>query len=476
MKKIASFLLIVVLLIPSQAFAVGSGGFENATFSARSLAESNAVTAQADEAAAISYNPAGITQLKGVQVQTSTAFLQLHTFGKLANSSVLQSAGTITPIPTAYATINPGKMLNDRVVLGVGSDSPFGLANKYDSNHPAVHYTGWNNYLKMYTVKPVAAIKLADWLSIGGGPVYYRAFDFGSIQAYPNQLLGAGLPDGQVRLNLKGNSWGWHLGTLIKPHPKHQFGFYFRSPTTLFAKGQAKVENAVVTVDGSTAFERGVTAKLDLPLNFTWAYAFKPTEKTTYEVDFGFTRWSALKRIYFDAVPTGTLNDAIVNAISKLDKDFSNSYSLHLGANHKVTKKFTLRGGFNFYTLAVPNDHYVPAIPDSNSIAFSTGFSYALAQWLQLDTAYYARFWLRRKIDNNLVDALGQSIDGRYFTFGHILMLSLTYKWGAGEGASKTEVKKSESAKPIIVTSRRPAETSRQRSEAMEQELSYKGK
>ncbi len=471
MKRIISLLLVVLLLLPSSsAFAVGSGGFENATFSARSLAESNAVTAQADEPAAISYNPAGITQLKGVQVQGDIAILGLKTYYKGPNSSETHSAGTLVPVPTGYATINPGKLLNDRLVFGIGSDAPFGLANKYDSGSPTVHYTGWRNSFKMYTIKPVAAIKVTDWLSLAGGPIYYRLFDLGAVQAYPNVLLGGPFPDGQVRLHLEGNTWGWQFGALLKPHRMHQFGFYFRSPITLQTRGNVKVENATSNVNGNPFFQTGANAKVNLPLNFTWAYAFKPTDKTTFEADFGFTRWSNLKRFYVNTDPVNAGNDAILAAIGKADKDYGNSYSLHLGANHKFTPKFTGRAGFHYYTLAIPADHYIPAIPDANSIGLSTGFSYTLAQWLQLDMAYYARFWLLRKIDNSLVDALGQTLDGRYFTFGQILMLSLTYKWGAEADKKNAEVKEKKKSKPIIIPTR-PAERDTSRDDAMEQEL-----
>jgi long-chain fatty acid transport protein len=337
----------------------------------------------------------------------------------------MYSSGTISPVPTGYVTINPGRLLWDRVAFGVGMDSPFGLNNKYDSNDPAVHYTGWRNYLKMFTVKPVMAIQFFDWLSIGGGPMYYRIYDFGTILAYPNQLLGFPFPDGQLRLNTSGNSWGWQLGVLLKPHKKHQFGFYFRSPVHLKLKGQIKVENA--TIGGN--FETGAYTKLNLPLNFTWAYAFKPNDRTTIEADFGFTRWSIFKRLYINADPVNPFDDAILAALGRVDTDYRNGFSLQLGGNHQLTKKLTLRGGSWFFWTPVPKTHFRPAVPDSNRLGFSLGASYEVFKHLLFDAAYSNVFVLRRNVDNNLSEVLGTTVDGKYFSYIQEFVFSFTYQW-----------------------------------------------
>ena len=446
--------LTLILGTPNQAFAVGSGGFENASFSAKSLAESNAVVAQADEPAAISYNPAGIVHLPGLQVQSNAAFISLFTFHEKDGNST-RSSGTLSMVPTAYATVNPGKLLWNRVAFGIGSDSPFGLANKYDSNHPIAHYTGYRTWLKMFTIKPVAAVKITDWLSVGGGPMYYRVFDFGTILAYPNRLLQSPFgpvpgppflplfPDGQLRLNLSGNSWGWQMGVLMKPHKKHRFGFYFRSPVQMKVKGKIKVENASdVTVvpltfppfvsfrtSHSRAFETGGHAKLNLPLNITVGYAFQPNDRSTIEVDFGFTRWSTFNRLYINADPVNAADDAILKALGTIDTDYRNGFTLHLGGNHKVTKNLTLRGGGMYFWTPVPKRHFRPSVPDANALAFSIGASYEFSKHFIFDAGYFNRFSLRRHIDNDISEVLGTSVDGRYFSYIQELFIGFTYKW-----------------------------------------------
>lgn len=477
MKKIAAFLCLSLLLSSQPLFAVGSANIENASFSAASIAQGNAVVAQGDEPAAISYNPAGLTQLKGIQTQYNSSFINVFTQHSGLNSDRTKSDSSLAYIPTAYMSMNPGHHFNDRLVLGIGSDSPFGLANKYDSSSPPVHYTGWVNAIKMFTVKPVAAMKITDWLSMGTGPIYYRLFDFTGIQAYPNiAAAGAGFPgsiltDGQVRVKMSGNRWGWQYGLLLNPHPKNSFGFYFRSPVTLNLRGRAEVENSA-----TGNFQTGANAKLNLPMNMTWAYAFKPNERTVIEVDFGYTRWSTLKRFYINADPVNARENFILAAIGKADKDYEDSFSIHLGGKRKMNDKLTLSAGSFFYTASIPQDSWIPAIPDANRLAFTLGAGYEIFKNMTCDFAYLAQLALRRKINNGLSESLGTSVDGRYFSYIQGIYLTMSYKWENAFGDKKIEKKEEiRPAKPIITT-KQPIERNRQRSQAMERELADKGK
>lgn len=421
----------LTLTLPSLAFAVGSTGFENATFSSYAISQSNAVTARPEEEpAAISYNPAGIADLKGVQVQTNGGFISVLTHlshaGDGTKHSSTRSSGTVNLVPTGYFTFNPGEILDNRLTLGIGSDSPFGLSNKWDANHPAVRYSGWRNWLKMYTLKPTAAIKVTDWLSIGGGPMNYRIFDWGAIQAYPNVLRGGGA-DGQVRLNLSGADWGWHVGVLLKPHSKHQLGYYFRSPVKVHTRGRIKVERSAF----SGGFETGGYADLDFPMNMTWAYAFLPTEKLSLEADLGYTRWSTYKRL--DILFTDRLNvndEAILTAIGTGNaKDYRDTLSIQLGGSYRLNPKVLLSAGSLFYTRAVPKHHYIPAVADGNRLAFSLGMGYQVSKALRVEAAYMNMLGLKTGVNNEIGEAIGGTGDGKYFSVYNVFVMTARLMW-----------------------------------------------
>jgi long-chain fatty acid transport protein len=425
MKKVLLTALIIALvsMTPSPAFAVGSGGFENASFSAKQLGTGGAVTATPDEPAAISYNPAGIADLPGVQIQGNANFISMLTYKDNDVTGNTRSRGTLNLVPTGYITINPGKIFCDKLAFGIGMDSPFGLMTRYKSNDPAAQYTGYSNYLKMYSLKPTIAYKFTDKISVGGGPMWYRVYDFGGVQAYPVNAFGLGPTDGQVRLNTSGNHWGWQLGALIKLSEKHRFGYYFRSPVVVKTSGLGKVENSTAGGAPSHNFETGVHTKLSLPMNMTWAYAYQPTKKTHYEADFTWSHWKTHKRIYWVVDPVANPVDNIVmDNIRESNKDWSDSFGIQLGASHKLTKKLTLRGGSFFYWTPVPQYHFTPAVPDANHLAVSLGAGYDISKHLTADLVYYNAFYFRRRISNDYVS-------GTYTSYMQAFTISLTAHW-----------------------------------------------
>jgi long-chain fatty acid transport protein len=405
----------------------------------------NAVTATPDEPAAISYNPAGIADLPGVQVQGDANFISMLTWKHNDITGDTRSTGNLHLVPTAYLTVNPGKILQDKLGLGIGTDSPFGLMNSYRSSNAATHYTGWKNWLKMYTIKPTVAYKITDKISVGGGPMWYRIYDFGAIQGYPNNLVtlpfGLNTPDGQIRADMSGNRWGWQMGTLIKLSEKHRVGYYFRSPVVVNVSGLAKVENSNIPVLGFGGlglrnYETGIHTKVALPMNMTWAYAFQPTPQTHYEADFTWSHWTTNQNLRLNTGPTGSAFDnGILGALGTTynnDKDWKDSYGIQIGASHKLTDKLTLRGGSFFYFTPVPQKHFSPSVPDSNHLAITLGLGYAFTKYLIADLSYFSAFYFSRNINNDVGEnpaLLNSSVDGRYTSYMQAFTVSLTAHW-----------------------------------------------
>lgn len=461
-------MLTALIAIPASSYAVGSGGFENSSFGSADYGKGVAATANPTNPATISINPAGITELPGVQIQSNMNFINMWTEidSSRVNGGSTQSSATTVPVPTMYMTVNPGDRfgLNNRLAFGIGTDAPFGLANKYDSNFTAVHYTGYRNWIKMFAIKPVASFRLADWLSIGGGPIWYRAFDVGLVSAYPNRglattgLVGATTPDGQVRANMSGNTWGWQLGFLAKPHPKHKFGYYFRSPAKLNLKGLAKGENIADQLGGTGTggrFETGIHSEMNLPLNMTWGYNYKFNEKTDAGIDFGWTRWSSFENLYVptDSISGGNLSGFFPGAHTSLmnslfnstgpggagDKDWRSAFTLNIGGEHKITDRFRVRAGTFYYWTPVPKSHFTPAIPDANRWTVTAGFGYDLTDWLTWDVAYAAQFFMNRTVNNEISESLGTSVDGKYKSFLHVWTTGLTMKFDGTKEEPKVE-------------------------------------
>ena len=66
-QLVCAVFLSAIMVLPAQAWAVGSAGYENASYSARTLSQANAVVARPQDPSTVMFNPAGIGELEGVQ-------------------------------------------------------------------------------------------------------------------------------------------------------------------------------------------------------------------------------------------------------------------------------------------------------------------------------------------------------------------------------------------------------------------------
>src|SRR6266487_1251538 len=125
------FAIFVALLIPwgvlTKAFA---GGYMIPHQSARGLGLSNAMTAGVNDASAVYYNPAALSEVYGNNLLISGTYVNLQ-------NSVENSGRKSTNkhddnfLATFFANYHiPGSDLT----LGIGTYTPFGLATTYDSD------------------------------------------------------------------------------------------------------------------------------------------------------------------------------------------------------------------------------------------------------------------------------------------------------------------------------------------------------
>jgi long-chain fatty acid transport protein len=213
------------------------------------------------------------------------------------------------------------------------------------------------------------------------------------------------------------------MGTLIKLTEKHRLGYYFRSPVVVKTDGLGKVENSSMP-DSPGHFSTVTNTKLSLPMNMTWAYAYQPTPKTHYEVDFTWSHWSTHKRIYWVIKPVANPNDQyVMDSIRSTNKDWNNSFGVQVGASHKLTKKLTLRGGSWFYWTPIPTNQFTPAVPDANHLAVSIGAGYDINKYLTADLCYYNSFYFTRNISNI------EYTNGSYTTYSQAFTISVTAHW-----------------------------------------------
>ena len=213
--QLSLLLVTLTLLTPSKASA---DGFRNPFHDAAAIGQGNAFAAQADNASAVFYNPAGMTQLSGVQLAGGAQFVSVNTrFASPTGASVRNEHPFPIGLPPPGQIFLTAKMkdlgvsaLGD-LSAGMGVQNLYGFASKFPVNGPfpsAVTFA----QLPLLAIKPTLAYQLTESVSIGLGADILTFANFlgeGQAERQFQAAPGSGFPAGTgLELNGKGTTAG----------------------------------------------------------------------------------------------------------------------------------------------------------------------------------------------------------------------------------------------------------------------------
>jgi Long-chain fatty acid transport protein len=180
--------------------ALHAGGFALNEYAARANAMGGAVIALADDASAVAYNPAGMTQLPGTQTMIGATVIVPKAEVTAGNQATTTTRTNFYVPPHAFIT----HQVSDKAWVGVGMFSRFGVGTEYLRDWGG---TGkiYKADLATYSIAPNLAVKLTDNLSLGFGvELMYSSADLRKRPTGANDMrmtvdgLGVG---GQVSLH-----------------------------------------------------------------------------------------------------------------------------------------------------------------------------------------------------------------------------------------------------------------------------------
>ena len=438
-----------VLYCHSSVFAAA---FRILDQSASATGQGTAFAAQADDASAIHFNPAGLTQLRGVQFSVGTLLLGAHTTFKGANglNSKGNFGGTITsPPPThLYLTGNLGDLGSEvfrNWTIGVGVTNPFGINVEYPSSSNLTFLTKKAS-LPLIDIKPTVGIKVNDYISVGGGlDIYtFASFlgegqaEFQQVEPPTNPLAGLGITPG-TRLEANGTdtALGFNASILFTPwrnehgKPLVNLAFVYRSGADLQLNGQLLANGALVA-DASTT--------LELPEIFSWAVAVWPVrdqyQEWKVEVDVDYEDWSDFKNLNLNLSNGATLPFA---------RNYGDAVVVMIGTEYKWLQPTILpdwevatRLGYVYADSPIPSSTFEPTVPDSEYSAPSVGLGLLCTnggmflgllkcdsfgmQAIGLDLAYQVLLFQTRGVSNNVNAAL---VNGEWDSTIHVGAITL---------------------------------------------------
>jgi len=368
----------------------------------------------ANTPATVFTNPAGMTQLPGLQIALGGSLIGLSSrFNGSARNALGQpisgvtsgDAGTTAFVPYGYVSY---KVTND-LAVGLALTVPYGLATTYPANFVG-RYQADKTDLRTININPSVAYEIAPWLSVGAGvsAQYGRAVfsSFVNSQTVALQSTGKLLPlsDGYFRVG--GDDWafGYNLGVLVKPGPTTNIGFTYRSRVQQDFSGTASYI-LPAPLNASSAFRTsGGTAKLVMPDTAAASITQQVGPNLTVYADVTWTNWSQFKTLkaFRD-------DGSLLNATPQ---HYDNSYFVSLGAAYTLTDKLTLRGGTAYDKSPVSNAYRMARVPDQDRTWLAVGASYKVLPGMTVDAGYAHIFVLDARIRET--SATGDVLTGQY--------------------------------------------------------------
>ena len=361
--------LLVMVVWSLSVLNVSANGFGLASQDAFASARGEAFVATADNASAIYYNPAGITQISGTSLRSG--LYSIYVDPTYQPPDTKPNAGQTYDISKHYNFI-PQIFLthsfeNSPVSVGLGIYAPYGGNADWPQNtgFRSVATKGSLTYLR---INPAIAFKLAPQLSFGGGVMV----DYGKIDL--DQGLLANQQPFANFFHFQGDGWsvGYNLGVLWQPVETVSIGATFRSATTITMDGHTEFQQQPIPALNSPV---GFPAQADFmfPLTAVFGISYRPTPKWNLEFDADYTDWSSFGTV---TLHQGTLPPA-VGAVVMQDipviLDWQPSWMYEFGVTRYFDDGWHVSAGYVYNENSVPDAYYTPLAADMDRHFFSLG-------------------------------------------------------------------------------------------------------
>ncbi|HVJ46026.1 MAG TPA: outer membrane protein transport protein [Luteolibacter sp.] len=382
---------LLLCLLPANSYAAG---YYFSNQDAFATAKGGAVVATADNASAVFYNPAGLTQLEGFEsrigISTISLGNQAFTNGQSDRAQTQWEAA-----PHIYIA-GP---ITDKISLGFGLNSPFGLGTDWGNDTP--FRTVINEaHLAYLSGTTSIAYKINDQLSIGAGfSVNYADLRLGQ---------GIGLvPGDHIRFYGDGYGVSGNIGIHWKPSEKHAFGLTYTTKSTFDLEGETKSN---LLPDSSAEIDWMSPAKAAI------GYSFRPARGWNIEANIEWLDWDNLNTLDLqtDSLPGGGVG---------VPFEWESCFIYELGASYTTEGGWVFAAGYDYNTSAQPDDNFNPGVADADRHWFNVGIGRngKCNDWM---LAYQFGYSNRdvRGADNALVN-------GRYEARHHALVLTWEHRF-----------------------------------------------
>lgn len=355
----------------------------------------NAWLATADTASAVYYNAAGLTQLDNAEVSVGAYAIMLGLEAKLDSGAKVKADNDWAFLPQIYAAMP----LTEKLVAGVGLNTPFGLATDWPDNSQ-FRYLATETELIYGTGWFVLGYELTETLSIGGGfGVHHADLKLG-------QVANLGGTDFPTEFNGNSEALSYTLSTRWQPHEQHAFGLVYRSKADFKLDGDFEVTGIG---------KESATSDFMTPSTIGAGYAFYPCKEWTLEANIEWVNWDELN----------TLNLRKASGDVPLAFNWNSNFIYSVGATRHFDNGWNASFGYNFIENSMPDSTFTPGVADANRHWLNVGVGQRLDAF-SWNLAYQFAF-----SDHDVTGSAGGLglADGTYRSRFHGLMASCNWQF-----------------------------------------------
>jgi long-chain fatty acid transport protein len=375
--------LLAGLLAAQSAAATSFGLFQHG---GRAMGQAGAFTARASEPSALTYNPAAITRLDGLQFQAGLDF-RLAEIQYDSPTGSFSARHIIDFPPAAYLTWKPG---HGPFAFGLGLDAPFWYKNQWQPRLFPGRFLQRQFELTLLELHPVLAYDLGDGWSVGGGIRYVA----GDLRQDDNVLVSIPFQGLFVPVELERNTSAqvddltWDLG-IHYAAPSWGWGAVYRNKAELKGSGDVHYTPRDLAVAGletpvSQRFSDGRARQaFEIPSELRGGIWFAPYPELRVEIDAAWQSWSSLESTAVTYTPDPVGDGPTIETPRRWD----DTISLRLGLEGNVTDNFMLYGGVSQEPSPVPDRTVEPGIPKGDAMVYAAGFSYSFPA-ISFDVGY----------------------------------------------------------------------------------------
>lgn len=355
--------LVIGLLSPASANA---GGLYVNEFSTSSQSNAGAGRgAWVPDASATLHNPAAMTRLDdhGFAGGFSLAVGDIRFDPAASSPNGTVNGGNQSGV-APIASFSYAHKVSDRVRFGLSFFSISGSVLD-PGNDWAGRFELTELSLLTISVTPTLAVRLTDWLSVGGGPVgTYGVLNWKLRAAFPPGSESKAKIDKADDFQPSGR-----VGFLLHPRDDLALSVFYNSKTDF-------------SLEGSFHGPIGLTTDLDLDLplaQFVEVNAYwQATEDLALLAIFNWEDWSV----------TDDLRLVLGSTTANATTGFKDTYKVGVGANYRLSDQWLLQTGVTYDSSALRNKDRITALPVDEQIRFALGAQHDLSESLTMGLSF----------------------------------------------------------------------------------------